>query len=172
MNVFLRGERKTESTVSMPAFLDEDFLLSTATARRLYQEHAAPQPIIDYHTHLSAADIASDRRFSSLFEIWLKGDHYKWRAMRADGVAEALCSGDGPITKKLICWAATIRALHGNPLFHWTHLKLQRHFASTNCRIIRSNSKNARVPCSGRASRCGRSWRSSRYRQYSLRMIR
>jgi glucuronate isomerase len=128
VNVFLRGERKAENMVSMPAFLDEDFLLSTATARRLYQEHAAPQPIIDYHTHLSAANIASDRRFSSLYEIWLEGDHYKWRAMRADGVAEALCSGDGPSSKKLLCWAATIRELLGNPLFHWTHLELQRHF--------------------------------------------
>jgi glucuronate isomerase len=114
--------------VGMPAFLDEDFLLTTATAKRLYYEHAAPQPICDYHTHLSAADIASDRRFDNLYEIWLAGDHYKWRAMRADGQAEAHCSGDAPSGKKLRRWAATLPALLGNPLYQWTHLELRRYF--------------------------------------------
>lgn len=114
--------------VSMPAFLDEDFLLSTATARRLYHEHAESQPILDYHTHLSAADIASDRRFNNLYEIWLDGDHYKWRAMRADGQSEAFCSGHAESGKKLRRWAATMPALLGNPLFHWTHLELLRYF--------------------------------------------
>jgi len=114
--------------VGMPGFLDQDFLLSTATARRLYHEHAEPLPIFDYHSHLSAADISSDRRFYSLHDIWLEGDHYKWRAMRANGTAEALCSGDGSSTKKLTRWAATLSALPGSPLYHWAHLELQRYF--------------------------------------------
>jgi glucuronate isomerase len=114
--------------VGMPAFLDEDFLLSSETARRLYHEHAAQQPIFDYHTHLSAAAIADDHRFRNLTEIWLDGDHYKWRAMRADGQAEAHCSGDAEGGRKLRRWAATLPALLGNPLYHWTHLELQRYF--------------------------------------------
>jgi glucuronate isomerase len=114
--------------VSMSAFLDEDFLLSTATAKGLYHEYAESQPIFDYHTHLSAAAIADDHRFNSLYEIWLAGDHYKWRAMRADGQSEAHCSGDAESGKKLRRWAATMPALLGNPLFHWTHLELQRYF--------------------------------------------
>jgi glucuronate isomerase len=114
--------------VGMPAFMDEDFLLGTPTARCLYHEYAESLPIFDYHTHLSATDIASDRRFYSLYEIWLESDHYKWRAMRADGSPEVLCSGDGPSHRKLTNWAATLSALHGNPLYHWTYLELRRYF--------------------------------------------
>jgi len=112
----------------MSTFLSDDFLLNSETARQLYHEHAEPQPIFDYHTHLSAADIASDRRFNNLYEIWLEGDHYKWRAMRAGGQGEAHCSGDAASGKKLNRWAATLPALLGNPLYHWTHLELQRYF--------------------------------------------
>ena len=128
VRVLLRNKGKAESMVGMPEFLDEDFLLTTATARRLYHEHAESLPIFDYHSHLSAADISSDRRFYSLHEIWLEGDHYKWRAMRADGTGEALCSGDGPSSKKLTRWVAMLPALLGNPLYHWTYLELKRYF--------------------------------------------
>jgi glucuronate isomerase len=116
----------------MPAFLDEDFLLSTATAKRLYRKYAEPQPIFDYHTHLSATDIASDRRFADLTEIWLEGDHYKWRAMRANGVAERFCTGDATPYDKLCEWANTVPNTLRNPLYHWTHLELQRYFGITD----------------------------------------
>jgi glucuronate isomerase len=112
----------------MSAFLSDDFLLNSETARRLYHEHAEPQPIFDYHTHLSAADIASDRRFNNLYEIWLEGDHYKWRAMRACGVPERFCTGDAPVYEKYLAWASTVPSTLRNPLYHWTHLELQRYF--------------------------------------------
>jgi len=112
----------------MNAFLGEDFLLNTETARRLYREHAEPQPVLDYHTHLSAADIASDRRFDNLAEIWLEGDHYKWRAMRANGVPELFCTGDAPAYDKYLAWANTVPKTLRNPLYHWTHLELRRYF--------------------------------------------
>lgn len=112
----------------MTEFLGEDFLLTTDTARRLYHEHAAPQPIIDYHTHLSAADIAANRRFANLYEIWLAGDHYKWRAMRANGIAERDCTGDADPYEKFLAWARTVPYTLRNPLYHWTHLELQRYF--------------------------------------------
>jgi len=114
--------------VGMGDFLDEDFLLTTATARRLYHEHAEPQPILDYHTHLSAAAIADDHRFRDLTEIWLEGDHYKWRAMRAAGQSERVCTGDGVPYEKFMAWAATVPKTLRNPLYHWTHLELQRYF--------------------------------------------
>jgi glucuronate isomerase len=125
---FLRGGRKAKSMVDMPAFLDEDFLLKTETARRLYSEHAASQPVVDYHTHLSAADIASDRRFNNLYEIWLEGDHYKWRAMRACGVAERYCTGNAAPYEKFLAWAKTVPNTLRNPLYQWTHLELRRYF--------------------------------------------
>lgn len=112
-------------------FLDEDFLLHCGEARRLYFEHAAAQPILDYHCHLPVRDIASDRRFESLFEIWLEGDHYKWRAMRADGVPERYCTGDAPPYEKFLAWAATVPHCLRNPLYAWTHLELRRYFGIT-----------------------------------------
>jgi glucuronate isomerase len=112
----------------MAPFLGEDFLLNSESARHLFHEYAAPQPIFDYHTHLSASDIAADRPFNDLYEIWLAGDHYKWRAMRANGIGEQYCTGDAPEMKKLMRWAMTVSALVGNPLYHWTHLELQRYF--------------------------------------------
>ena len=117
----------------MSAFLSDDFLLNSATARRLYHEHAELQPIVDYHTHLSAADIASDRRFNNLAEIWLEGDHYKWRAMRAYGsqMPERYCTGDALPYEKFIAWARTVPHTLRNPLYHWTHLELQRYFGIT-----------------------------------------
>jgi glucuronate isomerase len=112
----------------MRAFLDDDFFLNSETARRLYHEHAKQQPIVDYHTHLSGADIASNRCFENLTEIWLEGDHYKWRAMRANGVAERFCTGDASPYDKFQQWAGTVPKTLRNPLYHWTHLELQRYF--------------------------------------------
>lgn len=113
----------------MTSFLDESFLLHTATARRLYERYAAPQPILDYHCHLSPQDIASNRRFETLADIWLEGDHYKWRAMRANGVAERFCTGDASPYEKFTAWAATVPRCLRNPLYHWTHLELRRYFS-------------------------------------------
>ncbi len=109
-------------------FLDNDFLLSTDTARRLYHDVAAKQPIIDYHNHLPPADIAGNRQFANLFEAWLEGDHYKWRAMRAAGVKERFCTGDASSKEKFDAWAAVVPQTLGNPLYHWTHLELRRYF--------------------------------------------
>src|SRR5579863_10351406 len=110
------------------SFITEDFLLSNRTAKRLYHEFAAPEPILDYHCHLPPADIAANRQFANLAEIWLEGDHYKWRAMRADGVAERLITGDAAPFEKFIAWAATVPHTLRNPLYHWTHLELRRYF--------------------------------------------
>ncbi len=110
------------------AFLDDDFLLTTKTARVLYEKYAAPQPVLDYHNHLPPRDIAENRRFNDLFEIWLEGDHYKWRAMRANGVPERYCTGDAAPVEKFKAWASTVPKCLRNPLYHWTHLELRRYF--------------------------------------------
>ena len=115
----------------MTGFLSEDFLLSNDAARRLYHEFAAPQPILDYHCHLSPRDIAENRQFANLFEIWLEGDHYKWRAMRANGVPEKYITGDAAPYEKFLAWARTVPYTLRNPLYHWTHLELQRYFGIT-----------------------------------------
>lgn len=109
-------------------FIHEDFLLSTRTARRLYHQYAASEPIFDYHCHLSPKDIAENRQFNNLFEIWLEGDHYKWRAMRSNGVAERFCTGNADPFAKFQAWAATVPHTLRNPLYHWTHLELKRYF--------------------------------------------
>lgn len=109
-------------------FLDENFLLRSRTAQRLYRKYAKPEPIFDYHCHLSPRDIAEDRQFKNLAEIWLEGDHYKWRAMRANGVAEEFCTGNAPPEAKFRAWAATVPHTLRNPLYHWTHLELKRYF--------------------------------------------
>ncbi|MBV9849007.1 MAG: glucuronate isomerase [Armatimonadetes bacterium] len=109
-------------------FIHEDFLLQTKTARRLYHEYARDQPILDYHTHLPARDICENRRFRDLAEIWLEGDHYKWRAMRANGVEERYCTGDAAPYEKFLAWARTVPHTLRNPLYHWTHLELKRYF--------------------------------------------
>lgn len=113
------------------SFITDDFLLHGKTARRLYDAYAAPQPILDYHCHLPPKDIAESRRFANLFEIWLEGDHYKWRAMRANGVAERYCTGDADPYEKFLAWAATVPMCLRNPLYHWTHLELRRYFGIT-----------------------------------------
>jgi glucuronate isomerase len=110
------------------SFIHEDFLLSNATARRLYHNYAEAEPILDYHCHLPAPDVASNRRFQNLFEIWLEGDHYKWRAMRANGFAETYCTGAAAPYEKFLAWAKTVPYTLRNPLYHWTHLELKRYF--------------------------------------------
>jgi glucuronate isomerase len=112
----------------MKNFLNEDFLLETKTAQRLYHEYAAGLPIIDYHCHLPPDQIAADINFSSLTKIWLNGDHYKWRAMRANGVDETYITGNKSDAEKFEQWAATVPYTLRNPLYHWTHLELQRYF--------------------------------------------
>jgi len=116
----------------MKPFLDQNFLLSNDVAQRLYHEHAAPQPILDYHCHLSPKDIAENRRFANLHEIWLEGDHYKWRAMRANGVSEKYITGNARPYEKFLAWAQTVPYPLRNPLYHWTHLELQRYFGITD----------------------------------------
>lgn len=116
----------------MTAFLDDDFLLSNDTARRLYHEHARQQPIYDYHCHLNPADVAGNRRFENLTQIWLAGDHYKWRGMRSAGVPEHLITGDASDYDKYLAWANTVPKTLGNPLYHWTHLELRRPFGITD----------------------------------------
>ncbi len=112
----------------MAQFLTEDFLLDTEVARRLYHDYAKDQPIFDYHCHLPPEQIAQDYQFKNLYDIWLKGDHYKWRAMRTNGMAERLCTGDASDREKFDAWAATVPHTLGNPLYIWTHLELRRPF--------------------------------------------
>ncbi|MHA1726754.1 MAG: glucuronate isomerase [Promethearchaeota archaeon] len=112
----------------MRNFLDEDFLLHTDTARLLYHEHAEKMPIFDYHCHLPVKEIAEDKRFKNLTEAWLAGDHYKWRAMRLNGIDEKYCTGNATDFEKFQKWAETVPRTIRNPLYHWTHLELQRYF--------------------------------------------
>jgi glucuronate isomerase len=112
----------------MKSFLDENFLLQTDTARQLYHGFAKEMPIIDYHNHLMPEQIANDINFENLTQIWLYGDHYKWRAMRGNGVNEKYCTGDASDYEKFEQWAATVPYTLRNPLYHWTHLELQRYF--------------------------------------------
>jgi len=110
------------------AFINDDFLLGSGPARELYHQFAKHQPIIDFHNHLSAAQIAANHQFGDLHEIWLAGDHYKWRAMRANGVTEREITGDASSAEKFQAWARTVPWTLRNPLYHWTHLELARYF--------------------------------------------
>jgi glucuronate isomerase len=112
----------------MKKFLDENFLLKNRTAEILYHEYAKQMPIIDYHCHLPQQQIAEDKNFENLTQIWLYGDHYKWRAMRTNGVNERYCTGNATDYEKFEQWAATVPYTLRNPLYHWTHLELQRYF--------------------------------------------
>lgn len=109
-------------------FINDNFLLETAAGQHLYHSFAADEPILDYHSHLPPKDIAENRRFNNLFEIALEGDHYKWRAMRANGVSEPYCTGDADPYEKFLAFARTVPNTLRNPLYHWTHLELQRYF--------------------------------------------
>src|SRR6202521_188549 len=110
------------------SFITEDFLLTNKTARRLYHNSAESEPILDYHCHLPPKDLAENRRFNNLFEICLEGDHYKWRAMRANGVDERYYTGDAAAYEQFVAWAQTAPYTLRNLLYHWTPLELQRCF--------------------------------------------
>lgn len=112
----------------MKPFIHDDFLLQTPAARELYHRYAKDEPVYDYHCHLPPELIARNHRFADLSEIWLGGDHYKWRAMRANGVPERLCTGEGTPREKFDAWCATVPRTLGNPLYHWSHLELKRTF--------------------------------------------
>jgi glucuronate isomerase len=109
-------------------FIHDDFLLSNKQAIRLYHEYSSNEPILDFHNHLPPDEIAKNRRFENLAEAWLEADHYKWRAMRANGTPEELVTGNGDPKEKYLAWAATLPHALGNPLYHWTHLELKRCF--------------------------------------------
>lgn len=121
----------TKEVYIVKQFMDSEFLLDTETARRLFHGYAEGEPIFDFHNHLSAKDIAQHRRFGDLTELWLETDHYKWRAMRACGVDERLITGSASAREKFEAWARVLPLLAGSPLYHWTHLELQRYFGIT-----------------------------------------
>lgn len=112
----------------MSGFIHDDFILQNDTARQLYHDYAAGMAIYDYHCHLPAADIANDTQFENITQVWLYGDHYKWRAMRTNGVSEQYCTGNASDREKFEAWAATVPHCIKNPLYHWTHLELKRYF--------------------------------------------
>ena len=112
----------------MKAFMDKDFLLSTDTAKHLYHDFAALMPVIDYHSHLDPKEICEDRRFENITQVWLGGDHYKWRLMRSAGVDERFITGDAADREKFQKWAETLSLAIGNPLYHWSHLELKNYF--------------------------------------------
>lgn len=112
----------------MTPFMNEDFLLTNETAKKLFHTTAKDAPIIDYHCHLSPKEIAEDKRYRSITEVWLGGDHYKWRQMRTNGVPESLITGDADDYTKFLAFAAMVPKAIGNPLYHWTHLELKRYF--------------------------------------------
>ncbi len=117
----------------MKPFMDSDFLLGSETAKRLFHEYAADQPIIDYHCHLSPREIAEDKRYNNITEVWLYGDHYKWRAMRSCGVSEEFITGKASDYEKFRAYCRCMPKLAGNPLYHWSHLELRRYF---DCDLI------------------------------------
>ena len=112
----------------MKKFMDQNFLLSTETAQKLYHEYAAKMPILDYHCHISPQEIAEDKRFENITQLWLGGDHYKWRQMRSNGIGEEYITGNAPDREKFQKWSETLEKAIGNPLYHWSHLELQRYF--------------------------------------------
>ncbi|MEO6722324.1 MAG: glucuronate isomerase [Ferruginibacter sp.] len=112
----------------MKKFIDDNFLLQSKTAQQLYHDFAKGMPIIDYHNHLIPEEIANDKNFENLTQVWLYGDHYKWRAMRTNGINERYCTGDATDYEKFEQWAATVPYTLRNPLYHWAHLELQRYF--------------------------------------------
>jgi glucuronate isomerase len=123
------AKRRTVSTrSSKDVFITRDFLLRTKWAQALYHDYAAHQPIVDYHCHLPPEDVAADTRFTNLTHVWLKGDHYKWRGMRSNGVNERFVTGEASDWEKYQAWAATVPKCLRNPLYHWTHLELKRPF--------------------------------------------
>lgn len=112
----------------MKPFMGNDFLLTNDTARVLYHDYAAKMPVIDYHCHINPQEIAEDRKFENITQVWLGGDHYKWRQMRSNGIEEKYITGDADDYEKFLAWAATLQKAIGNPLYHWSHLELKTYF--------------------------------------------
>lgn len=112
----------------MKSLINENFLLESNTAQDLYYEYAKDLPIVDYHCHIEAGEIAEDKNFDNISELWLKGDHYKWRLMRASGIDEKYITGDASDKEKFMMWAKAVESAFGNPLYHWTCLELSRYF--------------------------------------------
>ena len=110
----------------MKEFMDKDFILSTEAAKKLYHDYAAKVPVLDYHCHLSPQEIAEDKSFRNITELWLGGDHYKWRIMRSNGVDEKYITGDAPDIEKFEKFAEALPRAIGNPMYHWCHLELQK----------------------------------------------
>jgi len=133
----------------MKSFLDENFLLETKTAEELYHGFAKQMPIIDYHCHLPPDQIAADKQFENLTQIWLYGDHYKWRAMRTNGVDESYCTGSKSDYEKFEKWAETVPYTMRNPLYHWTHMELQRYFDESDI-LDRNSAKRIYDNCSAK----------------------
>jgi len=135
------------------AFITEDFLLETDAAQELYHTYAEPMPIIDYHCHLPPQQIAEDHQFKNLTEIWLAGDHYKWRAMRTAGVPERFITGDADDWEKFLKWAETVPKTLRNPLYHWTHLELKRPFGISDRLLNPDTAKGIWEECNVRLAR-------------------
>ena len=112
----------------MKKFMDENFILTNSTAETLYHEYSEKMPIIDYHCHINPKEILENKKFKNITEVWLYGDHYKWRQMRTFGIDEKYITGDGTDYEKFLAWAKTVSHAIGNPLYHWTHLELKRYF--------------------------------------------
>jgi len=132
----------------MKPFLSDDFLLQTDSAQRLYHEYASSMPIFDYHCHLPVAEIGDDKKFANLAAIWLNGDHYKWRAMRANGVDERYITGSASDEEKFMAWARTIPKTIRNPLYHWTHLELKNPFGITGTLLDETTAEDIYSTCS------------------------
>lgn len=151
-------------------YMNEDFLLQNETARQLYHEHAAQMPIYDYHCHLSATQIAEDKQFDNLTQIWLHGDHYKWRAMRTNGVDERYCTGDASDWEKFEKWAQTVPACIRNPLYHWTHLELKKPFGITGKQLSGETAEEIYEACSEMLKTDGFSVRNI-MRQWNVKLV-
>ena len=138
----------------MTKYLGEDFLLTTKAARELYHGHAAKMPIIDYHCHLSPREIAEDRRWTDIAQVWLGSDHYKWRQMRSNGVDERFVTGDAPWHDKFVKYAETMERLVGNPLFDWSQLELSRYFG-VNERLCAASAERIWKQCNAKLATKG-----------------
>lgn len=149
--------------------MDANFLLKTETAQHLYHHHAAPMPIIDYHCHLSPQMIAEDYRFKTITELWLGGDHYKWRAMRANGVDEHYITGDADDWDKFLKWAETVPYTFRNPLYHWTHLELRTAFGITET-LNPDSAKRIYDACNAKLAEEGMSARGL-MKRYNVRVV-
>ena len=139
----------------MKPFMDKDFLLDTEAAKVLYHEYAEKMPIIDYHCHIDPMEIAEDVRWDNITQVWLGGrtpsggyfgDHYKWRLMRSAGVPEKYITGDADPEDKFVAWAGALQGAIGNPLYHWTHLELQRYF-DIHAPLTRENASQGGIGC-------------------------